>query len=108
MMATTLVQAQVDAALKQEAEAVLAGLGLTVADLVQTLLTRIAREKAVPFEVRRNEEHGEREEYAEYARASVSLEGFRISENAEQITRRYVNGEIGVAELVKGICDVSA
>jgi addiction module RelB/DinJ family antitoxin len=33
---------QIDEALKREADAVLAGFGLTVSELVQTLLTRVA------------------------------------------------------------------
>lgn len=48
-MANHLVQARVDREIKEEAATVLAGLGLTVSDAVRLLLTRIAREKALPF-----------------------------------------------------------
>ena len=41
-MATTLVRARVDAALKNEAAAVLAEMGLTVSDVVRIALTKIA------------------------------------------------------------------
>ena len=51
-MATTLVRARVDEALKNEAAAVLAEMGLTVSDVVRIALTKIAKEKALPFDLR--------------------------------------------------------
>lgn len=51
-MATTFVRARIDESLKNEAAAVLAGMGLTVSDVVRIALTKIAREKALPFELR--------------------------------------------------------
>lgn len=48
-MANHLVQARVDREIKEEAATVLAGMGLTVSDVVRLLLTRVAREKALPF-----------------------------------------------------------
>jgi DNA-damage-inducible protein J len=50
MTANALVQARVDETVKEEAAAVLATMGLTVSDAVRMLLTRVAREKALPFE----------------------------------------------------------
>ena len=44
-----LVQARVDGEIKEEAAAVLAAMGLTISDAVRLLLTRVAREKALPF-----------------------------------------------------------
>ena len=49
MAANQLVQARIDPAVKQEAAAVLAAMGLTLSDAVRLLLTRVAREKALPF-----------------------------------------------------------
>lgn len=49
MGANQLVQARIDGAIKEEAAAVLAAMGLTVSDAVRLLLTRVAREKALPF-----------------------------------------------------------
>lgn len=48
-MANRLVQARVDKDVKEEASVVLAAMGLTVSDAVRLLLTRVAREKALPF-----------------------------------------------------------
>ena len=48
-MANQLVQARVDKDVKEEASVVLAAMGLTVSDAVRLLLTRVAREKALPF-----------------------------------------------------------
>ena len=48
-MANQLVQARVNKDVKEEASVVLAAMGLTVSDAVRLLLTRVAREKALPF-----------------------------------------------------------
>ena len=49
MAANQIVQARINGAVKEEAAAVLAAMGLTVSDAVRLLLTRIAHEKALPF-----------------------------------------------------------
>jgi DNA-damage-inducible protein J len=49
MAANALVQARIDGAVK-EAAAVLASMGLTVSDAVRLLLTRVAKEHALPFD----------------------------------------------------------
>ena len=49
MAANQLVQVRIDGAVKEEAAAVLAAMGLTVSDAVRLLLTRVAHEKALPF-----------------------------------------------------------
>ena len=41
--------ARIDREVKEEAATVLAAMGLTVSDAVRLLLTRVAREKALPF-----------------------------------------------------------
>jgi DNA-damage-inducible protein J len=51
MAATGFVRARIDEALKEEAAAVLADMGLTVSDVVRIVLTKIAKEKALPFEM---------------------------------------------------------
>jgi len=50
MAANALVQTRIDGVIKDEAATVLAAMGLTVSDAVRLLLTKIAREKALPFE----------------------------------------------------------
>ncbi|MBC7281951.1 type II toxin-antitoxin system RelB/DinJ family antitoxin [Hoeflea sp.] len=50
MAANALVQTRIDGAVKEEAATVLAAMGLTVSDAVRLMLTRIARDKALPFE----------------------------------------------------------
>ena len=52
MAATAFVRARIDEALKDEAAAVLADMGLTVSDLVRIVLTRVAKDKALPFDMR--------------------------------------------------------
>ncbi|MDR2220051.1 MAG: type II toxin-antitoxin system RelB/DinJ family antitoxin [Methylobacillus sp.] len=50
MAANQLVQARIDGAIKEEAAVVLAAVGLTVSDAVRLMLTRVAHEKALPFD----------------------------------------------------------
>ena len=50
MAANELVQARIDGAIKKEAAAVLAAIGLTVSDAVRLMLTRVARDHALPFD----------------------------------------------------------
>lgn len=52
MTANAFVRARIDETLKDEAAAVLAGMGLTVSDLVRIVLTKVAIEKTLPFEMR--------------------------------------------------------
>ena len=50
MPSNTVVRARIDGQIKEEAPAVLDALGLTVSDTFRMLLTRIAKERALPFE----------------------------------------------------------
>ncbi|MCU7924704.1 MAG: type II toxin-antitoxin system RelB/DinJ family antitoxin [Candidatus Thiodiazotropha sp. (ex Dulcina madagascariensis)] len=50
MPSNAVVRARIDEHIKEEASAVLAAMGLTVSDAFRILLTRIAHEKALPFE----------------------------------------------------------
>ena len=50
MATNSVVRARIDEHIKEEASIVLATMGLTVSDAFRIMLTRIAREKALPFE----------------------------------------------------------
>jgi DNA-damage-inducible protein J len=50
MSQNDVVRARIDARIKEEAAAVLASMGLSVSDAFRILLTRVAREKKLPFE----------------------------------------------------------
>jgi DNA-damage-inducible protein J len=50
MAANAIVQARIDKSVKDEAAVVLASMGLTVSDAVRLMLTRVAREHALPFD----------------------------------------------------------
>ena len=52
MAATTMVHIRVDEAVKTQAAATLAAMGLSVSDAVRMLLVRVAAEQALPFDVR--------------------------------------------------------
>lgn len=47
----SFVRARISQSLRDEAEVVLHDLGLTISDVVRMTLTRIAKERAVPFEL---------------------------------------------------------
>ena len=48
-----VVRARIDGPIKEEATNVLAGMGLSVSDAIRMLLTRIAADKALPFDINR-------------------------------------------------------
>lgn len=50
MSENSVVRARIDEQIKEEASVVLAAMGLTVSDAFRMLLTRVAREKALPFD----------------------------------------------------------
>lgn len=52
MASTTFVRARIDEDIKDEAAAVLAEFGLTVSDVVRMTLTRVAKDRAVPLELK--------------------------------------------------------
>jgi len=52
MAASSMVHIRIDRKIKTKAAKTLASMGLTVSDAVRLLLTRVASEQALPFEVR--------------------------------------------------------
>ena len=50
MSSNSVVRARIDERIKEEASVVLAAMGLTVSDAFRIMLTRVAHEKALPFE----------------------------------------------------------
>ena len=50
MTANAVVRARINGSIKEEATAVLAAMGLTPSDAFRIMMTRVAREKALPFE----------------------------------------------------------
>ena len=56
MAAKALVQTRIDADVKEQARVVLENMGLTVSDAVRILLTRTAKEGALPIELLSNSE----------------------------------------------------
>ncbi|MEQ1559059.1 MAG: type II toxin-antitoxin system RelB/DinJ family antitoxin [Methyloglobulus sp.] len=51
MASNALVQTRIDSTIKDEAAVVLAAMGLTVSDAVRLMLTRIAHDHELPFDV---------------------------------------------------------
>jgi DNA-damage-inducible protein J len=54
MAENAVVRSRVSLAVKEEATEVLGDMGLTVSDLMRIVLTRVAKERALPFDLRPN------------------------------------------------------
>ena len=72
MTANAVVRARVNERVKDEAAAVLADMGLTVSDAVRMLLTKVAKERALPFDPTPN---------------ALTAETLRKSERGEDVHR---------------------
>lgn len=83
MAANAMVRARIDERLKDEATAVLAEMGLTVSDVVRMTLTRIARDKALPFELK--VPNAETRAAMEEARAMMTARNARFNDGQELI-----------------------
>ena len=81
MAANAFVRARIDEHLKDEAAAVLAEMGLTVSDLVRMTLTRVAKDKALPFELK--VPNAETRAAMEEARALMKARNARFSDGQE-------------------------
>jgi len=54
MASNAVVRSRVSAEVKQKATAVLEDMGLTVSDVMRIVLTRVAKENALPFDLKPN------------------------------------------------------
>jgi DNA-damage-inducible protein J len=52
MTADSIVRSRIDTDTKERAAAALEAMGLTISDAIRLLLTRVAKEKRLPFEVK--------------------------------------------------------
>lgn len=52
MAATAFIRARIDEKIRDEAASVLAEMGLTVSDVVRMTLTRVAKDRALPLELK--------------------------------------------------------
>lgn len=53
MASNDVVRARIDGQIKEAATVVLAEMGLSISDAIRILLTRIAADKALPFDINR-------------------------------------------------------
>ncbi len=81
MAASAFVRARIDERLKDEAAAVLAEMGLTVSDVVRMTLTRVAKDKALPFELK--VPNAETRAAIEESRAMMKARRARFSDGQE-------------------------
>jgi len=81
MASTAFVRARIDETLKDEAAAVLAEMGLTVSDVVRMTLTRIAKDKALPFDLK--VPNAETRAAMEESRAMMKARNARFADSQE-------------------------
>jgi DNA-damage-inducible protein J len=83
MASTAFVRARISETLKNEAADVLAEMGLTVSDIVRITLTRVARDKALPFDL--NVPNAKTKAAIQEARAMMKNKKARFSDGQELI-----------------------
>lgn len=106
MAANQLIQTRIDAAVKEEAAAVLAAIGLTVSDAVRLLLTRVAQEKALPFEplipnpatiaAMKEARAGKMARFDDVGELMADLHGDSPDSNTLQLVRMGSHSELGL------------
>ena len=98
MASNDLIQARIDPQVKAQAAAVLDKLGMTVSDAVRILLTRTAREGALPFEL-----VADRQAYDAWFRAKVreALDDIRPDVAHEDVEAEFADTRGGVITLPK-------
>ncbi len=79
MAANAIVRSRIDLQVKEQASAVLAEMGLSVSDVMRIVLTRVAREGALPFTMKLNPLT------RETLRKSASGKGVHRVKNAEDL-----------------------
>lgn len=82
----SLVQTRIDPEVKEQAAAVLERVGLTISDAVRILLTRTAKEGALPFELTRDQAA-----YDAWFRTKVqeALEDMRPAVSHDKVKSRF-------------------
>ena len=94
---------RMDEGLRDEFNAAAAASGRPAAQIVRELMREYLNQARAPGGVKPPEavisatERQRRQEASDFARASVALEGFQRSKEAEVLTQRFVNGEIDMA-----------
>jgi len=98
MSTNALVQTRIDPAIKERAAVVLEELGLTVSDAVRILLTRTAKEGALPFTLTQNSA-----EYDAWFRAKVqeALDDMRPSVPDREVEAHFAEQR----SIANGYCD---
>lgn len=84
MAENAVVRARVSEELKQEATEVLAEMGLTVSDLMRMTLSKVVRDKALPF----HPEHIPNDETAEVLRKSERGEDVHEAKDLEDLFKK--------------------
>lgn len=83
MPSNAVVQTRIDSVIKEEATAVLATMGLTVSDAVRLLLTHVAHDHTLPFDL-----------LIPNAETVMAMQDVRAGRNLETISLEQLRGEM--------------
>jgi hypothetical protein len=70
-------------------------------EFMREYVERIHIKGAVPVDVIPDPERSRREKAVNFANASIGLEGFKVSKEDEALARNFINGEIGIADILE-------
>ncbi len=81
--------------------------------IVQEFIESFVRENCAQHATRpvpriSDEERSRREKEVSFARSSIALEGFTLSDSVEAHTARFVNGDIELPEFIQGLVKADA
>ena len=87
-MEKTFLQVRTNASDKEQASAILEGLGTNLSAVVNMLLKQIILTKGIPFDVKMPQTYTS-EEKAEEIKATMEMEGLSLEESELQLLREY-------------------
>ena len=105
MANTSMLHVRTDAADREKAAAILESLGTNLSAVVNMLLKQIILTRSIPFEVKLYEPAYTIEQVVEETKATMAMEGMKLSEEETQMLTDYTEGKVSGDELRKMIFD---
>ena len=99
---TTQMNVRIDEAVKQQAEELLQGLGLSMSTAINLFARAVIREQGLPFEVKYNTNHFTKQEIQKIDKALVKSEA-DISAGRMVDARQYLQDKISELEEMKNV-----
>lgn len=87
-MGRTFLQVRTDESDKEQASAILEGLGTNISSVVNMLLKQIILTKSIPFEIKMPQIYGNDEKLSEI-QATMSMENIQLTSEDIQLLKKY-------------------